>query len=778
MLKSKIREISYILADFFLWAIVFFTPLYFSVFFITVDLFELNKLVVFRILAGLFVFFVFLLILISDKLSVIKKILLSKQSFAVVFYLVILIIASFFSINKNLSFFGKYARYEGLESIVCYIIFFFFVWFYLAVNVHKKTEIIFKLLVAISLSSFLVSVYGIAQRAGFDFVVWSDPAVLTGRATSTLGQPNFLGSFLLLVIPVNYYLVNGSRKKIFRLAGMLIILSNLLCLLFTMSRGGWVGLAVEILIGFFVFRNKIDLYFKNKFFGHFAERFKFFFWPIAAILFLSLSYSIILVFSSSQLGTRVASIFDWRSGSSGARMTFWWASVDSILKRPIIGYGPDTQGEILVQYYKKDWPTFGWVNDYPDRAHNLIIDILLTSGIVGLASYLIILAVFFWPAWLLIKRKGSSYLLVFSLSVAIFGYLSSLLFSFSIVSTNVYFWLFLAIIAFLTQDAKTIPGEDEDLKLNCPKKTRFIIYYLLFILFASLICWETKRSMNLLIADNYYYELGQARGENNFIGFWQIAQLIKEINPGMDYYKNTSNLLLLNWEDVMQSELLRALPLKEMKDDRRGFISGYYTDVYNKARILGRLAVIDGTYREPAKTAFADLLKISPEMPKNYREYANFLSEIGEYSEAEKFYQQAIVNLPDLNSPLINSEHCQSVMLERSLSYQGLAEINMKLKKYAEAEKYYKLALLDDLNQVSLYKKIADTYYARGDFDKAIWYNKHGMVRSPKDYTWPYVIAMLYQEKGDKKIALEYAEKALSLNLNSQEIKSFVKSLE
>jgi len=48
---------------------------------------------------------------------------------------------------------------------------------------------------------------------GFDFVDWYEPASRTFRIFSTIGQPNFLGSWLLLVIPIIVlFLIHASKK--------------------------------------------------------------------------------------------------------------------------------------------------------------------------------------------------------------------------------------------------------------------------------------------------------------------------------------------------------------------------------------------------------------------------------------------------------------------------------------------------------------------------------------------------------------------------------------
>jgi tetratricopeptide (TPR) repeat protein len=102
----------------------------------------------------------------------------------------------------------------------------------------------------------------------------------------------------------------------------------------------------------------------------------------------------------------------------------------------------------------------------------------------------------------------------------------------------------------------------------------------------------------------------------------------------------------------------------------------------------------------------------------------------------------------------------------------------MLLGNWSSAENYYRSALKNKPEDYTLLKKIADTYYYRGDLDSAIKYNQHGFVRSPDDYNWPLALAALYYEKGDKKIALEYLDLAILLDEDNSELKEIKQEYE
>lgn len=769
MAKININKILNVLMESILLGIIFIVPLYFAIFFDTADPFELNKLIIFRLLILVLLLFATIKIILADDIYniKIKKLVFSKYFLVISLFFISLLLSTIFSINFNFSLAGVYKRYQGLDSYVYYLIFFILVLFYLKSDTNKFKERIRRLILALVSASFLVSLYGVAQKFGFDFVNWSDPAIITGRATSTLGQPNFLASYLLLIIPLSLYLIFKSKKLLLRFSFIIVLLFNLLCLFFTGSRGGGLGilgaLLLALILYFYYCKKKIaKKIFENKI--------------LIISSFLVIIFIIFFIFKlDDSFTTRIKNGFDLKSGSVAARIYFWQAGWDAFKKRPFLGYGPETQGEVLVRYYQKDWAIYGAVNDYPDRAHNFILDILLTTGILGLITFLSLLYIFFSQALKIFKSNSEYSSLTFFLLIAISGYLISLLFSFSIVITNIYFWLYLAIILALPV-GEIKPEETNAIKYTENKKIK-ILKLALAIIVICLAIFGIKREFNLFISDYYFNAVKEARQENDFIGAWKIYSFMEDKTFRPNYYEYYFALTLSGWDEVMESSLFNILPVKKLEEILSKIKNNNYSDEYLRAKILARLAEIDTKYINQADGSFQRLIVLSPQMPNSYHEYGDFLFKIGRVDEATEYYLKVLELFPDLNSQYINFEHESIIRSERSQIYRSLGDLYFNKNLFAKAENYYQLALRDDFDSISFFKKIADTYYKRGDFNKAIWYNKHGMVRNPRDYTWPYVIAMLYQEKGDKKEAWEYADIALQLAPGDKELLEFIKKL-
>jgi len=758
-------------------AIVFFMPLCFAVFFKTNDAFELNKMVLFKILTLSMLFFVlFKLILnfnIKEAAARLKNLIFGKRYLIIpFFFLLSLATAAIFSKNISLSYYGLYERHQGLESHIYYLLF-----FVLLLAVLKNKHQIDRIVITAVLSSFFVSLYGIIQIAGFDFMEWMEPAILTGRVSSTLGQPNFLASYLLLVIPMAGYLFFASKKFLIKFFWLIIALFQLLCLLFTYSRAGWVGLvfglAAAILIYFLIAKKAVDFsqfLFKNhkKIIIYFS-------------LFVIFGIGALLINNNSFFAVRVTSMIDPASGSNAARINFWKASADAIKKAPMLGYGPDSQGEVFVRYYKKDWAINGKVNVYPNRAHNLFLDVILTSGFVGLIFYLALLYLFFKLIIDNIKNSKSKFL-SWLILFAVIGYLISLMFGFAVTATNVYFWLYFAIIIAINSEQEAIVSEKKDEERLRDQKNKYcllikLLKFVLIITIGAGIFFQISKEFKKLIADHYFMELRLSYINQEYFKAFTLYDYIKKTKIKQDYYDRNFGIMLADQISGFNALALTITGERVLENIVENLSGNSYADIFARAKIYAALASEEKqSYYDLAKDNFSQVIGLSPQMPKNYREPAKMYFKKGDYEIAISNYKKALTMVPEISESM-SKMHKWFAEHEKYLIYKDLGEIYSKQGLYEEAKYYYWLAYENNMPDITMFRKIADTYYLRGDLSQAIWYNKRGYMLNPQDYAWPFAIALLYQEQGDKDNALIYAEKALELAPEDEQAKEFIKNL-
>jgi len=755
-------------------AIIFLVPIYFAYWLPTYNIFELDKLVLFKILTlilllltGLKLIFYFQ----APKLS--KE---NRKNIGVIFkryFLIPLIFIAglafslLFSIDPLKSFLGSYDRQQGLLSYL-----FYFLWFVLLLinlssgNQELNKRKIKRLIITAVISGSFVALYGILQILNIDFFQWTESPFITHRTISSFGQPNFLASYLLLIIPLSVYLIINSRKLLRRFFYSLALTFQLLCLFFTSSRGAFFALILIVLGILIFFWSKMRLGIYKK-------------------ILLVISLLLIIFFGLFGLDKfsngRVSSLVDFKYGSSAVRLTFYKVALDAFKKEPLFGYGLENGSEIFIKYYHPDWGVYGDVGATTDRAHNLILDILLSSGLFGLILFSLLYYEFFYLIKRNLKSEGlNSVSLFFGLSAL--AYLLSLMFSFTIVGGEVYLFAYLAILISLSLrkdlSSSNLLSENKSVLNDSDKpdfkKTKFTYYFsaLAFLFLSGLVFLGINRELRIIKADYYfsriYYSLAQQDYPLTFtLEKKLLAQKTDVINR--DFYDRFlaeklgrfyPGITDLNDQKNVRQEMIRIeLELRPIG----------YENILALAQVSGALGDLKSN-----RQYFSFLKEISPAWVLAYSNEAQLLFTNGYYQEAIADYNLALLNLPQATDPRFennNDGHRADVRSYYYVFNREIANSYFKLGDYQPAENYYQQAYKYDPADFTLFKKIADCYFLRGDLDSALIYNQRGYDRNPKDYSWPLSIALLYKDKGDSVKALEYLNQALILAPDNDELK-------
>ncbi|MDD5164815.1 MAG: hypothetical protein PHN27_04355 [Patescibacteria group bacterium] len=162
-----------------------------------------------------------------------------------IIFIIILGLATIFSRSPYHSFWGYYQRKMGYISWLHFFAFFSILFF----NLKNKKQIdrIFYVIIG---ALTAVVIYGFLQILGFDPFYWSESPFFSYRIFSTLGQPNFLASWLLLVMPIIFWALlkakehlsnNNLFDRIFKRPLIACLLfGSVIILVLTQSRGGWI----------------------------------------------------------------------------------------------------------------------------------------------------------------------------------------------------------------------------------------------------------------------------------------------------------------------------------------------------------------------------------------------------------------------------------------------------------------------------------------------------------------------------------------------------------
>jgi len=261
------------------------------------------------------------------------------------------------SIEPFVGFWGSYFRQQGVFQFLHYILF----WLVLVVGFSKEE------LVGVLKWSLVgvvgVLVVGVLQWFGI-YLGNFDTDVFLGRIFSTLGHPNFLAFYLLLMFfPLLWLMMEMKRKNVLLLIGLGVVLVGILGgIILTQSRSAMLGLAVGV--GFLL----VD-------FGANSGRVKLARW--------------IGVVVSAALGLGVWRVVVYGEGlrSVMSRIYLWKATLAGWADAPVFGFGVETYREAVLPYLSPDINSLELMTQMPDRAHNVLIQILSDFGAVGVLMF-------------------------------------------------------------------------------------------------------------------------------------------------------------------------------------------------------------------------------------------------------------------------------------------------------------------------------------------------------------------------------------------------------
>ncbi|HOP55922.1 MAG TPA: O-antigen ligase family protein [bacterium] len=399
----------------------------------TFDPFELPKLVFIRAGLGLF----FLLVLFYRRKS--------KQSNSQVLpHMIIFIIAmslsTILSQYRWTSFHGEWERYMGLSSMLPIVL------AGLApVFLDRKKIPLLKY--AFLLGLVLVIIRSFRQILGYEIISIDS---FGGRLLASLGNPDFLGEYLVMVIPLSMIEAIYSKKRVWKVITFVIFSLTFLALLLSGTRGSWLTFLILLVIMPLIFvkpKTPRFVYRKTVFYVLFTGTLIAMLLYLPATVYIRLLLSILLIlwlylyirylypYMGEEIKIRKISIIimaiimivlyfslpyitsliphrgDVISETLKLRLKamtevesgrwYMWKSAFRLIREEMIsdpvrllfGYGLDTTGKYLSHYKDIDSARMDPMDNivYADRAHNEYLEILLQTGLLGFLTFIILL---------------------------------------------------------------------------------------------------------------------------------------------------------------------------------------------------------------------------------------------------------------------------------------------------------------------------------------------------------------------------------------------------
>lgn len=295
-----------------------------------------------------------------------------------------------------------------------------------------KKEHLKRLLEIICYTSVVASIYGILQFSKLDPIDWIVVSERL-RVISFFGHKNYFALYLLIVIPLNFYLSVVEENKIKDVLFKFATFLCLLALILSYSRGA--------LFSFILFSSiSYILYLNRKRVDQIKIKRYLYFIPLLILIILPFIIPI-------RIKEDIANLYKKRE--LNVRIGFWRGAMEVASRNPLTGVGP---GNFRNEYpLNKEHKIHSFSpNNIVDHVHNDFLEIYTEYGIFILGIYIAIIISFlvrFWKGYHHKDRKRNDYLLLLAIFCSLNSFIAYSLVTVAAryVSSLLYFWIALAI---------------------------------------------------------------------------------------------------------------------------------------------------------------------------------------------------------------------------------------------------------------------------------------------------------------------------------------------
>jgi len=409
----------------------------------------------------LFLIFVFNLFLTNFKFRLPR----SKVHLLIILFLFVGICSLFMSLFISHSEFkGEVPFIKSIKQLIqlALMVMMYFV-IVIFLNSEEKLK---KSIIALLISGFVVSCYGIYQFIGYYYdlpftnlfssnvgiITSEDSKLFIGssfldvlRIRSTTPEPAMFGNFLLCVIPIQFILLLNkcySNKKTAMIFSIFLV-TMFLALMLTFSKGGYLSISIALLLIIWQLRKKID--FK-----------KLLIKVLIGVILIMVIFGFlgVIILENETMGStinlivnRAGQVFNISDVSNLTRLYTYEAAIKMTIDYPIIGVGI---GNFGFYYYDYRPSTAHDEQFYWPVSNNLFLRVLSEMGFLGFILFALILFFLYQDAKLNIRMtKNDTYWN--SISIGLLASATGILFHFLTIDTFNFshFWFLIAAIVSL-----------------------------------------------------------------------------------------------------------------------------------------------------------------------------------------------------------------------------------------------------------------------------------------------------------------------------------------
>lgn len=327
-----------------------------------------------------------------------------------------------------------------------------FMYLIFMINEVKTEEQLHGVIVAVSVAATILALYGIYQYiVGVDvkkeWVDTSSNSAIRARAYSVFGNPNIFAEYLVMAIPLTVGIFWSTKRDGVRLLFLAMFLLQVASLFMTMSRGGWLGLAVAAFVFVCLVRKELLL---------------------LAIPLMGAG----VFFVPASIVNRFMTIFNFADSSTSYRFKIWEITETMIHDHFLVGLGlGHLPFKMIFEQYIRTMPIY--------HAHNTFLQVFAEMGVIGFVLFMIFIVSIFVNLARYPLKSENCYVKIMGAAVAssfagmLFHGLFENIFYMTKITTT--FWLLLAVTFALVRICKRhLANPRGEKRMDCYGKESFI----------------------------------------------------------------------------------------------------------------------------------------------------------------------------------------------------------------------------------------------------------------------------------------------------------------
>ena len=687
------------------------------------------KTIFFRIIVDI-IFIAYVLLVLSNRKYLPK---FNALAIAVTIFIGITILTSFTGINLEKSFWSAFERMTGLLTF-----FHLFAFFIILTSCFRERKYWERILTISILAGVIISFYTLFDKS------------TSGWGGGTIGNPSFMASYLLFDIffaVILFFVKKGGWKIFYGITFIIMLLPMFINV--ELPRGGIMAFFAGIFIlglGYMVFSGKKLLV------------------RLAPAVFLVVVLAGIGIIQTDFFKMNM---FDIRELPGQDRQVVWRMSWNGFLAKPWLGWGIENYNVTFLKHFDPAIPL--GVDIWYDRAHNIVLDSLVSTGIIGTISFFAVFAIAIFSLLRVCRKIAEKRNVLFPLGMAtvLAVYFIQDVWVFDMISSYMMFFLSLAFINFLI-------SPKEEMQMVSLKKSYFapfigallIILTIFTIYFGNIQPARASRYTLLGIAlplqkgISYFQKAMKVSPMSIFETPEQFSRRVTSLTRDESQNKKT---LLEGFE--LSAQAMENSIAKNPEDFRPYLILGrQFNDFFNLTQDPEKL--------KKAEKLLEKAIRLSPGNQQGYWALAQTRLYQGRESETIDLLNQAI----DLEPRFLDSHWYLAMSYGLIGNYELAAKKLEDILEIKEKEKTdISLPWEKDLNRI---KRVIEIYQHLEDDEKLVPIYLRGIELEPGDAELRAGLAVSYANLGQFDKARQYAKEAMALNPDfTTELEEFLKSL-